>query len=88
VPVEAALGHAEAACEGFDRDGGEAALGKYVQCRLLPVRRREVIVDDIDFKRPGSGMDKAWQEIAASPDVVAAVEVGGRVGIVEMSQRP
>lgn len=43
-----------------------------------------IAFDDIDFKRPGAGMRKAWEEIAASPHVAGAVEVNGRVGLVEL----
>lgn len=40
--------------------------------------------DDIDFKRPGSRMRDAWENIAADPRVVSAVEINGRVGLAEM----
>ena len=44
-----------------------------------------IAFDDIDFKRPGARMREAWEEIAASPIVAAAVEVNGRVGLVELA---
>jgi Predicted O-methyltransferase len=43
-----------------------------------------IAFDDIDFKRPGSRMREAWEEIAADPRVAGAVEVNGRVGLVEL----
>ncbi len=43
-----------------------------------------IAFDDIDFKRPGSRMREAWEEIAADPRVASAVEVNGRVGLVEL----
>jgi predicted O-methyltransferase YrrM len=44
-----------------------------------------VAFDDIDFKNPGARMREAWEEIAADPAVVAAVEVRGRLGLVELA---
>ena len=43
-----------------------------------------IAFDDIDFKRPGARMREAWEEIARQDDVAAAVEVNGRVGLVEL----
>jgi predicted O-methyltransferase YrrM len=43
-----------------------------------------IIFDDINFDRPNARMAEAWDEIAGAADVVAAVELGGRVGIVEL----
>ncbi len=47
-----------------------------------------IAFDDIDFKRPGSRMREAWEEIAADHRVAAAVEVNGRVGLVELASPP
>ncbi len=58
------------------------------QFALLQPRMRAgglIIVDDIDFNRPNAGMAEAWQEIVSSPHVVGAVEIGSRVGIVEVA---
>jgi predicted O-methyltransferase YrrM len=44
-----------------------------------------IAFDDIDFTRPGARMREAWEEIAASPIVAAAVEVNARVGLVELA---
>jgi hypothetical protein len=41
--------------------------------------------DDIDFKRAGSRMRDAWENIAADPCVISAVEINGRVGLAEMT---
>ena len=43
-----------------------------------------IAFDDIDFRKPGARMREAWNEIAASADVVAAVEVQPRLGIIEL----
>lgn len=45
-----------------------------------------VLFDDIDFRRPGARMREAWEEIAADVCVVSAVEVNGRVGLMELAQ--
>jgi predicted O-methyltransferase YrrM len=42
-----------------------------------------MLFDDIDFPRPGARMGEAWRDLAGRPDVVAAVEVDGRLGIIE-----
>jgi predicted O-methyltransferase YrrM len=44
-----------------------------------------IAFDDIDFARPGARMDEAWREIAMRPEVVAAVSVRRRVGLVELA---
>jgi len=44
-----------------------------------------LVFDDIDFGKPGARMREAWAEIAADGDVVAAVEVRGRLGLVELA---
>jgi len=41
MPVEAALGHAEAAGEGFNGDGGQAAFGEGLEGGVFPVGRGE-----------------------------------------------
>jgi predicted O-methyltransferase YrrM len=43
-----------------------------------------VIFDDIDFAKAGSRMREAWREIAATKQVVGAVEIRGRQGIAEV----
>jgi predicted O-methyltransferase YrrM len=43
-----------------------------------------VLLDDIDFRKPGARMDEAWRDLAARPNVVAAVEVNRRLGIMEI----
>jgi predicted O-methyltransferase YrrM len=43
------------------------------------------LFDDIDFKKPGARMGEAWRNIAGRPNVVAAVEVDGRLGIIELA---
>jgi predicted O-methyltransferase YrrM len=43
-----------------------------------------MLFDDIDFPKPGARMLEAWRDIAARPDVVAAVEVDGRLGMAEV----
>ena len=57
---------------------------------LLPRLAESSIVffDDIDFARPGSRMREAWSEIASHPRVIAAAEIGGRLGVVEVSIHP
>lgn len=45
-----------------------------------------IAFDDIDFNKPGARMDEAWHEIAATPQVVAAVEVHGRLGLAELAR--
>jgi len=44
-----------------------------------------IVFDDINFKKPNARMAEAWQEIVCSADVVGAVELGGRVGVVELA---
>jgi predicted O-methyltransferase YrrM len=44
-----------------------------------------ILFDDIDFQKPGARMGEAWRELAGRPDVVAAVEVNGRLGIIELT---
>lgn len=44
-----------------------------------------IAFDDIDFAKPGARMSEAWHEIAARPEVVAAVEVQGRLGLIELA---
>ncbi len=44
-----------------------------------------VLLDDIDFDRPGARMREVWQDLAGRPDVAGAVEVQGRLGIIELS---
>jgi predicted O-methyltransferase YrrM len=46
-----------------------------------------LLFDDIDFPKAGSRMREGWLEIAAAPEVVAAVEINGRLGIVELQGR-
>ena len=46
-----------------------------------------ILFDDISFAKPGCGMRDAWLEIAAHSDVVAAAEIRGRLGIVEVTRR-
>lgn len=41
-----------------------------------------VLFDDIDFNR---GMGEAWRNICADPDVVGAVEVSKRLGLIELA---
>lgn len=43
-----------------------------------------IAFDDIDFAKPGARMGEAWDDIADSQEVVAAVEVQGRIGLAEM----
>lgn len=53
---------------------------------LLPRMRPGglLLFDDINFPRQGARMQEAWQEIAAHPQVVAAVEVQRQLGVVEL----
>ena len=44
-----------------------------------------IVFDDIDFAKPGARMREAWQAIAVRDDVSAAVEVRGRLGLVELA---
>jgi predicted O-methyltransferase YrrM len=44
-----------------------------------------IVFDDIDFKKRGARMREAWEEVAAHPDVVGAVEVRGRLGLAELT---
>jgi predicted O-methyltransferase YrrM len=44
-----------------------------------------IAFDDIDFNKPGARMREAWTDIVATGRVVAAVEVQGRVGLVELA---
>lgn len=41
-----------------------------------------VLFDDIDFNH---GMGEAWRDVCADPDVVGAVEVSKRLGLVELA---
>ena len=61
------------------------------QCDILEPRMSPggvILFDDIDFRKPGSGMSEAWRDLAGRPDVVAAVEVDGRLGIIEFTSQP
>jgi predicted O-methyltransferase YrrM len=44
-----------------------------------------LLFDDIDFKKPGSRMGEAWRELAGRSSVIAALEVDGRLGIIELA---
>jgi predicted O-methyltransferase YrrM len=44
-----------------------------------------ILFDDIDFRKPGARMGEAWRDLAGRPDVAAAVEVNGRLGIIELT---
>jgi predicted O-methyltransferase YrrM len=44
-----------------------------------------IAFDDIDFAKPGARMAEAWREIASCSEAVAAVEVQGRIGLVELA---
>jgi hypothetical protein len=44
-----------------------------------------IVFDDINFKKPSARMAEAWHEIVRTADVVGAVELGGRVGVVELA---
>jgi len=44
-----------------------------------------IIFDDIDFKRPNARMAEAWEEIASKDNVMGAVEIWNRLGVVEVS---
>jgi predicted O-methyltransferase YrrM len=44
-----------------------------------------LVFDDIDFPKPGARMREAWEAIAADADVAAAVEIQGRLGLVELA---
>ena len=44
-----------------------------------------IAFEDVDFPRPGARMREAWHAIAARDHVSAAVEVGGRLGRVELA---
>ena len=43
-----------------------------------------IAFDDIDFAKPGTRMHEAWTDIAGTDEIVAAVEVQGRLGLVEL----
>ena len=43
-----------------------------------------IAFDDIDFAKPGTRMHEAWTDIAGSNEIVAAVEIQGRLGLVEL----
>jgi predicted O-methyltransferase YrrM len=44
-----------------------------------------VLFDDIDFSKPGARMAEAWRHLAERPDVLAAVEVEGHLGVIELA---
>ena len=44
-----------------------------------------ILFDDIDFRKPGARMGEAWRDLAGRTDVAAAVEVNGRLGIIELT---
>lgn len=58
------------------------------QFELLRRRARPgalLLFDDIDFRRSASArMREAWEEIARHADIIAAVEIDGRLGLIEM----
>ena len=57
------------------------------QFELLHARMRAgglILLDDIDFRRPGVRMREAWEDIAADSRVEAAVEVNRHVGLVQV----
>jgi predicted O-methyltransferase YrrM len=62
----------------------EFVMRQYALLRLRTARGALIAFDDIDFAKPGARMDDAWREIAMRPEVVAAVSVRGRVGLVEL----
>jgi predicted O-methyltransferase YrrM len=43
-----------------------------------------IAFDDIDFAKPGTRMHEAWTDVAATDEIVAAVEIQGRLGLVEL----
>jgi predicted O-methyltransferase YrrM len=61
----------------------EFVIRQFDVLRPLMTRGGIIIFDDIDFKRPNARMAEAWSEIASS-DVVSAVEIGNRLGVVEL----
>lgn len=53
-----------------------------LQTRMAPGGR--VLFDDIDFN---PGMHQAWREISDAPQVVGAVEVSKRLGLIELASQ-
>jgi hypothetical protein len=43
-----------------------------------------LLFDDINFAKAGCRMREAWEEIAGSPGISAAVEATRHLGIVEL----
>ena len=57
------------------------------QSELLHARMRAaglILLDDIDFWRPGARMRETWEDVAANSRVGAAVEVNRHVGLVQV----
>lgn len=62
----------------------EFVMRQYAILRQRSAPGALLAFDDIDFKKPGARMREAWDEIAAGRDITAAVEVNGRVGLIEL----
>jgi hypothetical protein len=43
-----------------------------------------LLFDDIDFRKPENRMPEVWNELRRQPDLAAALEVEGRLGIIEL----
>jgi len=64
---------------------GSLPLGGRLTSHVPHMSRGGLIAfDDIDFARPGTRMHEAWTDIAATDGIVAAVEIQGRLGLVEL----
>jgi predicted O-methyltransferase YrrM len=54
-----------------------------LECRMSP--GGIVLFDDINFNTPGARMGEAWRQLAEGHNVVAAVEIYERLGIIELA---
>jgi hypothetical protein len=81
------LGPSAKACFGSLVDGIHTYDFATRQFEILKPRMSRgglIAFDDIDFARPGTRMHEAWTDIAATDEIVAAVEIQGRSGLVEL----
>lgn len=62
----------------------EFVTRQFALLRRLMLPGGLILLDDINFGRSGSRMREAWEEISTSECVQAAVEINGRVGLVEL----
>ena len=63
----------------------EFVIRRYRILKPRMARGGIILLDDIDFPKPGARMREVWEEIAAERAVIAAAEIQNRLGLIEFA---